>query len=85
MPIDNAENKGTEKDGSKTDLYCKYCYRDGAFINPGMTFEQMKNTVITQMKKRNIPENIIQQSLNILPHLKRWQEYASTVGMKRTL
>ncbi|MES1213951.1 MAG: zinc ribbon domain-containing protein [Bacteroidota bacterium] len=77
MPIDNPADRGTEKNGSKNDQYCKYCYRDGAFILPEMTLEEMKNTVITQMKKRNIPENIIQRSLNILPHLTRWQSSGS--------
>ena len=72
MPIDNIENRGTEKDGSKSYLYCKYCYQNGAFTNPDMTLEQMKNIVLTQMRKLNLPDNIIQQSLNNLPHLKRW-------------
>jgi hypothetical protein len=25
LPIDNIEDRGIEKDGSKSDLYCKYC------------------------------------------------------------
>jgi hypothetical protein len=37
MPIDNIGNRGTEKDGSKSDLYCKYCYLHGAFIDPDMS------------------------------------------------
>ena len=74
MPIDNIENRGTEKDGSKSNLYCKYCYQNGNFINPDRTLEQMRNIVLTQMHKMNLPENIIQQSLSTLPHLKRWQQ-----------
>lgn len=74
MPIDNIENRGTEKNGSKSILYCKYCYQNGSFINPDMTLEQMKKLVVTQMHKLNLPENIIQQSVNTLPHLKRWQQ-----------
>jgi Putative zinc ribbon domain len=72
MPIDNIEDRGSEKDGSKSNLYCKYCYRDGDFTDPEMTLEQMKNIVLTQMHKLNLPDNIIQQSLDNLPHLKRW-------------
>jgi len=72
MPIDNIENRGTEKDGSKSNLYCKYCYQDGDFTNPDMTLAQMKCIVLTQMHKLNLPDNIIQQSLKNLPHLKRW-------------
>lgn len=77
MPIDNPEDRGTEKNGSKSDMYCKYCYVDGAFTTPHMTLDQMKGMVITQMKKRNIPENIIQQALNVLPHLTRWKTNGS--------
>jgi hypothetical protein len=72
MPINNTENRGTEKDGSKSNLYCKYCCHDGAFTDPDMTLGQMKNIVLAQMQKLNLPDNIIQQSLKNLPHLKRW-------------
>lgn len=73
MPIDNIADRGTEIDGSKSNTYCKYCYQDGHFVNPEMTFEEMKDVVATQMRKMNIPEPVVQQSLNMLPHLKRWQ------------
>jgi hypothetical protein len=73
MPIDNAEDRGTEKDGSKSELYCKYCYQQGAFVDPTTTFDQMKEIVVTQMRKRDIPENIVQQSLDHLAGLKRWK------------
>lgn len=76
FPIDNVEDRGTEKDGSKSDLYCKYCYKDGEFTDPGMTLEKMKEIAITEMKKQSLPDNIIQASLHMLPALKRWQEPA---------
>lgn len=74
MPIDNLADRGTEKDGSKSSEYCKYCYQNGALINPNMTFEEMKSLVITQMKKMNLPPGIIEQSVKSLPYLKRWQK-----------
>jgi hypothetical protein len=73
MPIDIVEDRGTEKDGSKSNEYCKYCYQHGEFINPGMHLDEMKSIVETQMKKMNLPGNIIQLSLDTLPYLKRWQ------------
>lgn len=72
MPIDNFEDRGTEKNGSKSDLYCKYCYKDGALIDPGMTIDEMKKIVTTQMQKMHLPENLIQRSVTMLPTLKRW-------------
>jgi hypothetical protein len=74
MPIDNMADRGTEKDGSKNSEYCKYCYQDGNLIEPDMTLAQMKEIVTMQMKKMNLPETIIQHSLNALPGLKRWRK-----------
>ena len=74
MPIDDVNNRGTEKDGTPSAEYCKYCYQNGSFINPEMTYEEMKEIVITQMRKLHIHENIIHQSLDRLPHLKRWSK-----------
>ncbi|HEX6190911.1 MAG TPA: zinc ribbon domain-containing protein [Chitinophagaceae bacterium] len=73
MPIDNIADRGTEKDGSKSSEYCKYCYQNGALINPNMTFEEMKSLVISQMKKMNLPPGIIENSIKSLPYLKRWR------------
>ena len=72
MPIDDINDRGTEKDKSKSSEYCKYCYKDGAFTEPEMTFEEMKSTVTIQMQQMNLPHDIIQKSLDILAHLKRW-------------
>lgn len=74
MPIDNIESRGTEKDGSVSRDYCRYCYRNGAFINPGMTKEEMKVFIVAKMRAMGIPDEIINRSVNYLPHLKRWQQ-----------
>jgi Putative zinc ribbon domain len=78
MPIDNIADRGTEKDGSQNNEYCKYCYQNGALVNPSMTFEEMKSLVTTQMKKMNIPDDIIQKSVKSLPYLKRWRNVQAT-------
>jgi len=74
MPIDNPADRGTEKDGSRSNEYCKYCYHDGAFTQPNVTFEEMKSFMSNQMQKMNLPDDIIQLSLKSLPHLKRWEK-----------
>ena len=76
MPIDDINDRGTEKDQSKSTEYCKYCYKDGAFTEPEMTFEEMKSTVTIQMQQMNLSHDIIQKSLDRLAHLKRWQREA---------
>jgi len=74
MPIDNLADRGTEKDGSLSSEYCKYCYQHGELINPEMTLDEMKTLIITQMKKMHLPESIIQNSVDALPNLKRWRK-----------
>lgn len=76
MPIDEVSNRGTEKDGSLSIEYCKYCYASGKLIDPEMSIEKMQTVITEQMKRKNIPENIIQKSIEMLPHLKRWQKEA---------
>lgn len=73
MPLNKEEVKGTEKNGLKTNEYCKYCYENGAFKNPKMNLEDMKKNVQNQMKKMQLHENVIQKAVNILPALKRWK------------
>lgn len=74
MPIDKIEDRGTEKDGLKSSDYCKYCYQQGKFTDPDMTLTKMKNMVTSQMKQSSLPQAILQQSLELLPHLKRWKQ-----------
>ena len=72
LPMENMEDRGNEKDGSKSDVYCKYCYQNGAFTEPDMTLDQMMDIAETEMKKQDLPEIIIQHSMNMFPRLKRW-------------
>jgi NAD-dependent SIR2 family protein deacetylase len=72
MPIDDPEFRGTEMDGSKNSEYCKYCYQQGEFVNPGITLDEMKHVMMEKMDNRNIPDSVIQQALKRLPNLKRW-------------
>ncbi len=73
MPLDTEAVKGTEKNGLKSNEYCKYCYEDGAFKNPKMNLEDMETNVKNQMKKLELHEYAIQKAVNILPALKRWK------------
>ena len=73
MPLDGPELKGTEKDGSKSEEYCKYCYSEGAFTNPDLTLDKMSSLVIDKMEKEKIPADIIEAAISRLPLLKRWK------------
>ncbi len=78
MPIEDAVLQGTEKDGSKSSEYCKYCYQGGEFVNPNMTLDEMRTVVIEKMEENQIPEDIIEAAVSSLPHLKRWKKVRST-------
>lgn len=53
MPLDkDPQHGGTEKDGSKSKLYCSLCYKDGAFIGGNCTVAQMQDIVEEAMKKQ---------------------------------
>lgn len=73
MPLDGTELWGTEKDGGKNREYCKFCYQDGSFTNPGLTLEEMKARMISRMDANKLPADILEAAINRLPHLKRWQ------------
>jgi predicted amidophosphoribosyltransferase len=77
MPLDNDKLLGTEKDGSKSHEYCTYCYQKGAFINPEMTLDEMRNLVKAQMEKMKIDSSVIRMAVNSLPGLKRWKMWKS--------
>lgn len=74
MPIDQADLHGTEKDGSPSADYCKFCYKHGEFTNPSLSLEEMKEHMIAVMdnQKEKLPEDIIEAAIARLPGLKRW-------------
>ena len=65
---------GTEKDGSKNEDYCVYCYKDGAFTSE-CTMDEMINTCIPFMEEQGMNKDEARKLLEKeLPNLKRWKE-----------
>ena len=79
MPLNNSTLLGTEKDGSKNSIYCSYCYQNGSFTNANITLEEMKLLVSEQMKKMKMNDQLIQQTMAIIPTLSRWRHKNVTV------
>jgi len=75
MPMVRDEDFGTEKDGSKSADYCCYCYRDGEFINPDMTLEEMIEFCSKKMEELGVMTYDEARKMNeqFLPILKRWE------------
>jgi hypothetical protein len=72
MPLDHPELLGTEKDGSPSSEYCKYCYQNGEFTHPGTTLDEMKERMTKMLDKEKLPGDILEAAISRLPHLKRW-------------
>jgi hypothetical protein len=73
MPIERPDLSGTEKDGSRSLEYCKYCYQNGEYVNPTMSLDEMKKLVEEKMTEMKLNSGIINMTLNALPELKRWK------------
>ncbi|MCR8644678.1 zinc ribbon domain-containing protein [Paenibacillus sp. N1-5-1-14] len=79
MPMDHEELKGTERDGSQSDLYCKYCYDQGEFVNPDMTQDEMIEICVPHMVQDGMDESQARAMISqMLPQLKRWQVNTDT-------
>jgi hypothetical protein len=74
MPMEKPGDFGTNTDGSKNKEYCRYCYRDGKFTEPGMTMEQMIEKCAGMMRQMSVPDAQIEQTKAFIPMLKRWKK-----------
>jgi hypothetical protein len=77
MPMSQPEHFGSEADGSKSNKFCIYCYKDGRFTHPDATLEQMIEISAKGWSDQdpNISyEQAKTQMAQILPHLERWRK-----------
>ncbi len=72
MPMKDRKEYGTNTDKSQNCDFCFFCYREGKFLNPTITLEQMIAKATEMMKKKNISQASIDQVKALLPTLKRW-------------
>ena len=79
MPL-NAENLGTNADGSKNEDYCMYCYQNGKFTNDCTMDEmiefcaQFVDEVNKNMPKPMTKEEYKDMMRQYFPMLKRWKK-----------
>ena len=74
MPM-TEDDYGSEKDGSKTDEYCKYCYQDGEFTSD-VTMEEMIDFCVPKTAEATgmSEEEARKMANEVFPQLKRWME-----------
>ena len=74
MPLKRDEKGGgTKVDGSKSTMYCSYCYVNGKFINPEMTAREMQQLVTKKLKEMKYPGFIAWFFTSGIPRLERWK------------
>ncbi len=72
----NEEHKhfiAKEPDGSRS-IYCTNCYKDGKFIDPNMTKEDMIELIVPVLGKAIGEEEARKEMTALLPTLKRWKK-----------
>jgi hypothetical protein len=52
--------------------YCSNCFKDGKFVLPDITIEEMKERVKGKMKEMHIPGFLANYFTKDIPTLKRW-------------
>lgn len=79
MPL-NSENLGTNADGSKSEDYCMYCYKEGRFTSDCTMDEmiefcsQFVDEVNKKMPKPMTKEEYKEMMRQYFPMLKRWKQ-----------
>lgn len=74
MPLRKNELKGTKADGSLSDRYCAYCYKEGEFLAPDATPEKMREMSIKGMKESGWPGFLASFLTKNIHKLPRWQQ-----------
>lgn len=75
MPLKyDPENGGSEQNGTKSELYCSYCYQNGKFTNEEIkTPLEMQKFCITKMKEQGMPGFVAWIFTRGIHSLKRWK------------
>ena len=76
MPLQSkkaGDCRGSEKDGSKSDKWCKLCYVDGKFINPDCTLDEMQKIVDQALKEQGSGKIMRSMAKRQIPTLERWK------------
>lgn len=75
MPLTTPADFGTDVIGYRVNDYCRHCYADGRFTEPGITMDAMLEKCVTIMDQAGVMPAPQARSLleEVLPRLKRWR------------
>jgi hypothetical protein len=76
MPFSkDPQSGGTETDGSKSRLYCSFCYENGQFTRPDFTARDMKQLVKGKLQEMGYPGCVAGFMCMGIPRLERWKKH----------
>jgi hypothetical protein len=74
MPLNkDPKGSGTNADGSRSTMYCSYCYENGKFLQPNVTAQEMREFVTNKMVEMKFPRFIAKFMTAGIPNLERWK------------
>lgn len=73
MPIEKEEQYGTNKDGSKNQDYCIYCYKNGDFVDDVSMEKYIEMNVEFASQAGFTKEQMKAHCEKVFPTLKRWK------------
>ena len=68
------KNGGTNSDGSKSEMYCSYCFVNGKFTSDITDVEEYQKFVIQKMKDSGMNGILAWLFTRGIPKLKRWNK-----------
>ena len=75
MPLTKDKDFGTNKDKSKSEEYCFHCFRNGKFLDEGISLqEKIDKNVKFAIQMGMSEDKARKMASNVLPKLKRWKK-----------
>lgn len=75
MPMEKEEHFGTNQDKSKSDEYCVFCFKDGSFVDEGITMQEKIEKNVQMAVKTGMSEDVARNLAQAtIPTLKRWKK-----------
>ncbi|UZR96980.1 zinc ribbon domain-containing protein [Chondrinema litorale] len=76
IPLKKDPQGGSKNaDGSKNEMYCSYCYRNGAFTQPNFTVTEMQLFCKAKLKDMGFPGFLAGLFTKGIPNLERWKSH----------
>jgi len=74
MPLEKTEDFGTAADGFRVNDYCRFCFQNGAFADPGISMQGMIDKCAGILARQGIMPEPQAKALmtEVIPKLKRW-------------